>query len=155
MIFYCWVFYSNNFYFIGKPFHTWNAICGTRTQIIVFVLNVNIAFLVSTQVGIYLSHYIIIPLSCCRESIVPIMNKKVFLSWTVLLTNFLAGYSEIIWYHVIFNFQPEKSSWFGKLSIKFSDLTRLEELAAFTSQGTHVVWFRQSLCLRGMPPRNS
>lgn len=36
--------------------------------------------------------------------------------------------------------------------LKFSDLTRLEELAAFASQGTHIVWFRQSLWLRDMPP---
>lgn len=101
------------FYFIGKPFHTWISICGTRTQVIVFVLNVNIALSVSTQVGIYLSHCnIIIPLSCLPESIMPIMNEKVLWPWPVCLTNCLAGCSEIIGYHfVLTSSQKNLHAW--------------------------------------------
>lgn len=102
------------FYFIGKPFHTWISICGTRTQVIVFVLNVNIALSVSTQVGIYLSHCnIIIPLSCCHESITPIMNKKVLWPWPVCLTNCLASCSEIIWYHFVLTFSQKNPRGLG------------------------------------------
>lgn len=106
MLFYCWMFqftqrrilfYSNDFCFVGKPFHTWISVCGTRTQTIVFVLTVNIPCLVSTEVELYFSCYVIVSApSCCRVLIVPIMNKKFFLSQTDCLMNCLAGCSKIV-----------------------------------------------------------
>lgn len=57
--------YTGEYYFIQIIFilqenHSIHGflVCGTRTQITVFVLNVNIAFLVASQVGIYLLYYI-------------------------------------------------------------------------------------------------